>query len=42
MTKKEFETKYTLIAPSENILRIKVPMFDKTHPTVDPQALGID
>ena len=42
MTKKEFEKKYNLIAPSEDILRNKVPMFDMNNPPVDPQELGLD
>jgi peptide deformylase len=42
MTKKEFEKKYNLIAPSEDILHNKVPMFDMNNPPVDPQELGLD
>ena len=42
MTKKEFEKKYSLIDPSEDILRSKVPMFDMNNPPVDPKELGLD
>ena len=42
MTKKEFEKKYNLIAPSEDILRNKVAMFDFKNPPVDPEELGLD
>ena len=42
MTKKEFEKKYNLIAPSEDILRNKVAMFDFKNPPVDPEELGVD
>jgi peptide deformylase len=42
MTKKEFEKKYNLIAPSEDILRNKVDLFDFKNPPVDPEELGLD
>lgn len=42
MTSKEFEEKYSLIDPSEDILRSKVPMFDMNNPPVDPKELGLD
>ena len=44
MTKKEFEKKYSLIDPSDPLLRNKLPRFDIKNPPdgVDPEQLGLD
>ena len=42
MSKEEFEKKYNLVDPKDELLRNKLPMFDMNNPPVDPKELGLD